>query len=235
MTPPSSRPAPPMSTATSSTTPVQRQHCGAAWSHLTRDDSGIVERLSCVRLRIHERRLAGARSDRRDARRQQPDLTLTWNPQLGKTASVVVQLEWASSGGTPNTQIFCQFTDNGSHAVEKRLANLWRAGTGKHVHAYRFLTSITNDGTDQLNVVSQYTTDSTHVIYPDRVRWNRLHERAIGRGDAHREGSARRARRSRPRSTACRRCAPRRTFRSAACGRSDRSSSRRCGSRRPRR
>jgi hypothetical protein len=94
------------------------------------------------------------------------DLTLNWNPQLGKTASVVVQLEWASSGSSPDTQIFCQFTDNGSHAVEKRLANLWRAGTGKHVHAYRFLTSITNDGTDQLDVVSQYSTDSTHIINP---------------------------------------------------------------------
>jgi hypothetical protein len=94
------------------------------------------------------------------------DLTLTWNPQVGKTASVVVELEWASSGSTPNTQIFCQFTDTGSHAVEKRLANLWRAGAQKHVHAYRFLTSITNDGTDQLDVVSQYSTDSTHIINP---------------------------------------------------------------------
>jgi hypothetical protein len=94
------------------------------------------------------------------------DLTLTWNPQLGKTASVVVELEFATTGATPNTQIFCQFTDNGSHAVEKRLANIWRAGTAKHVHAYRFLTSITNDGTDQLDVVSQYSTDSTHIVNP---------------------------------------------------------------------
>ena len=94
------------------------------------------------------------------------DLTLNWNAQLGKTASVVVQLEWASSGVNPDTQIFCQFTDNGSHAVEKRLANLWRAGAHKHVHAYRFLTSITNDGTDQLDVVSQYTTDSTQILNP---------------------------------------------------------------------
>ena len=94
------------------------------------------------------------------------DLTLNWNPQLGRTASVVVQLEWASSGSTPNTQIFCQFTDNGSHAVERRLAKLWRAGASKHVHAYRFLTSITNDGTDQLDVVSQYSTDSTQILNP---------------------------------------------------------------------
>ena len=94
------------------------------------------------------------------------DLLLTWNPQLGKTASVVVELEWATTGSTPDTQILCQFTDNGSHAVEKRLANLWRAGAQKHVHAYRFLTSITNDNTDQLDVVSQYSTDSTRILNP---------------------------------------------------------------------
>lgn len=94
------------------------------------------------------------------------DLTLQWNPQLGKTASVIFQLEFATGGGAPNTQIFCQFTDNGSHAVQASLANLWRHGAAKHVHAYRFLTSITNDGTDQLDVVSQYSTDSTHIINP---------------------------------------------------------------------
>jgi hypothetical protein len=94
------------------------------------------------------------------------DLTLHWNPQVGPRASVVVQLIYASGGGLANTQIFCQFTDNGSHAVEARLANLWRAGGAKHVHAYRFLTTITTDGTDQLDIVSQYTTDSTLVLHP---------------------------------------------------------------------
>ncbi|MDQ2765545.1 MAG: hypothetical protein M3Y30_00190 [Gemmatimonadota bacterium] len=95
------------------------------------------------------------------------DLLLTWNPQVGPTASVVVQLEFSTTGaGLANSQIFCQFTDNGSHAVEKRLANLWRAGSAKHVHAYRFLTSISNDGTDQLDIVSQYSTDSTTVLHP---------------------------------------------------------------------
>jgi hypothetical protein len=94
------------------------------------------------------------------------DLTLHWNPQNGQRASVVVQLEFSSGSGLANTQIFCQFTDNGSHAVEARLANLWRAGGAKHVHAYRFLTNITNDGTDQLDIVSQYSTDSTHVLNP---------------------------------------------------------------------
>ncbi|MBK5189142.1 MAG: hypothetical protein JJD97_12935, partial [Gemmatimonadaceae bacterium] len=95
------------------------------------------------------------------------DLTLNWNPQIGPHASVVIELIFATSGGgTANSQIFCQFTDNGSHAVEARLANLWRNGGTKHVHAYRFLTSATNDGTDQLVAVSQYTTDSTHVLNP---------------------------------------------------------------------
>jgi len=95
------------------------------------------------------------------------DMTLTWNAQNGQAASVVVQLEFSTTGtGLPNSQIFCQFTDNGSHAVQESLANLWRAGSSKHVHAYRFLTSITNDGTDQLDVVSTYNTDSTTVLNP---------------------------------------------------------------------
>jgi hypothetical protein len=94
------------------------------------------------------------------------DLTVHWNPQIGPRASVVVQLEFATAGGAPNSQIFCQFSDSGSHAVEARLANLWRAGGSKHVHAFRFLTTINNDGTDQLDIVSQYSTDSTHIIHP---------------------------------------------------------------------
>ena len=94
------------------------------------------------------------------------ELTLHWNPQNGQRASVVVQLVYASGSGLADSQIFCQFSDNGSHAVEARLANLWRAGGAKHVHAYRFLTTITNDGTDQVDIVSQYSTDSTHIINP---------------------------------------------------------------------
>lgn len=94
------------------------------------------------------------------------DLTIHWNQQVGPRASVVLQLLFSNGGGSPNTQIFCQFTDNGSHAVEARLANLWRNGSSKHVHAYRFLTTISNDGTDQLDVVSQYSTDSTQVLNP---------------------------------------------------------------------
>ena len=95
------------------------------------------------------------------------DLLLNWNPQNGRRASVVVQLEfWTTGSGLANSQIFCQFTDNGSHQVQASLANLWRNGGAKHVHAYRFLTTITNDGTDQLDIVSQYSTDSTTVLHP---------------------------------------------------------------------
>jgi hypothetical protein len=95
------------------------------------------------------------------------DLQLSWNPQVGPRASVVVQLEFRQAGtGPANTQIFCQFTDNGTHQVQASLANLWRQGNSKHVHAYRFLTTITNDGTHQLDIVSQYSTDSTTVLHP---------------------------------------------------------------------
>ena len=94
------------------------------------------------------------------------DMTLTWNPQAGQRASTVFQLLFSTGGGAPNTQIFCQFTDNGSHAVEARLANLWRKGSAKRVHAYRFLTTIVNNGTDQLDIVSQYSTDSVQVLHP---------------------------------------------------------------------
>jgi hypothetical protein len=95
------------------------------------------------------------------------DLQLSWNPQVGPRASIVVQLEFRQTGsGLANTQIFCQFTDSGTHQVQASLANLWRHGGAKHVHAYRFLTTITNDGTDQLDIVSQYSTDSTIVLHP---------------------------------------------------------------------
>jgi hypothetical protein len=95
------------------------------------------------------------------------DLQISWNPQNGQRASVVVQLLFRETGsGLANTQIFCQFTDNGTHQVQQSLANLWRNGSAKRVHAYRFLTSISNDGTDQLDIISQYSTDSTTILHP---------------------------------------------------------------------
>lgn len=93
------------------------------------------------------------------------DLPLSWHPQVGALASVVVELEFGNSPTTVNTQIFCQFTDNGSHSVQASLANLWRAANTKKVHAYRFLTTFNNDGTDEVGVVSTYATDNT-VIHP---------------------------------------------------------------------
>jgi hypothetical protein len=76
-----------------------------------------------------------------------------------------VQLEFGSSQSTVNTQVFCQFTDNGSHSVQASLANIWRTANVRRVHAYRFLTTFSNDGTDETGVISTYATDST-VIHP---------------------------------------------------------------------
>lgn len=89
------------------------------------------------------------------------DLNVTWNAQSG--ASVVVQLIYSDTT-TQKKQIFCQFTDNGSHAVQASLANKWRAGTAKRVHAYRFLTSFKNDGAQEVVVLSTYSTDSTTIL-----------------------------------------------------------------------
>jgi hypothetical protein len=95
------------------------------------------------------------------------DMTLTWNPQVGPHSSVVVQLEFnAGSSSVPNEQILCQFTDNGTHDVEAQLANLWRRGSAKHVHAYRFLTTPTSDNEQEVVVLSQYSTDATQIINP---------------------------------------------------------------------
>jgi hypothetical protein len=94
-------------------------------------------------------------------------LTLSWNPQGSARASIVVQLEFnATSAGAPNEQILCQFTDNGTHDVESSKANIWRAGEAKHIHAYRFVTSASNDGTDELVILSQYSTDGTQITNP---------------------------------------------------------------------
>jgi hypothetical protein len=93
------------------------------------------------------------------------DMPIVWNPQIGVAASVVVQLEFGPSTSNFNEQIFCQFTDNGSHSVQASLANKWRTANARRVHAYRFLTTFNNDGTDEVGVVSTYATDST-VIHP---------------------------------------------------------------------
>ncbi|MBA2684370.1 MAG: hypothetical protein H0U66_07770 [Gemmatimonadaceae bacterium] len=90
------------------------------------------------------------------------DLPVTWNPQNG--ASVVLQLEFGATPSSINTQIFCQFTDNGSHAVQASLANAWRTAAARRVHAYRFLTTFNNDGTDEVVVVSTYGTDNTVIL-----------------------------------------------------------------------
>lgn len=91
------------------------------------------------------------------------DLPVTWNPQIGAQASVVVELIYGDASNALNTQIFCQFTDNGSHSVQASLANVWRTANFRRVHAYRFLTTFNNDGTDEVGVISTYATDSTQI------------------------------------------------------------------------
>ncbi|MEO7040388.1 MAG: hypothetical protein ABI446_14050 [Gemmatimonadaceae bacterium] len=91
------------------------------------------------------------------------DMPITWNAQVGQHASVIVQLEFGNSSAGIDTQIFCQFTDNGSHSVQASLANAFRKANAQHVHAYRFLTTFNNDGADEVGIVSTYSTDSTVV------------------------------------------------------------------------
>ncbi len=93
------------------------------------------------------------------------DMPIVWNSQIGQAASVVVELEFGPSSSNFNEQIFCQFTDNGSHSVQASLVNKWRTANARRVHAYRFLTTFNNDGADEVGVVSTYATDST-VINP---------------------------------------------------------------------
>jgi|BarGraIncu00222A_1022003.scaffolds.fasta_scaffold07026_4 hypothetical protein len=93
------------------------------------------------------------------------DMPIIWNSQIGQAASVVVELEFGPSSSNFNEQIFCQFTDNGSHSVQASLVNKWRTANARRVHAYRFLTTFNNDGADEVGVVSTYATDST-VINP---------------------------------------------------------------------
>jgi hypothetical protein len=93
------------------------------------------------------------------------DMPIVWSPQVGQTASVVVELIFGPSNTNFNEQIFCQFTDNGSHSVQASLVNKWRTANARRVHAYRFLTTFNNDGADEVGVISTYATDST-VINP---------------------------------------------------------------------
>ena len=92
------------------------------------------------------------------------DLPITWNPQNGQHASVVLQLEFGPTLAGINQQVFCQFTDNGAHSVQASLANAFRTAPAKRVHAYRFLTTFNNDGTDEVVVISTYATDSTVLV-----------------------------------------------------------------------
>ncbi len=91
------------------------------------------------------------------------DMPLTWNAQVGQHASVVVQLEYGTAPNAIATQVFCQFTDNGSHTVQASFANAFRTANAQRVHAYRYLTTYNNDGGQEVGIVSTYSTDSTVV------------------------------------------------------------------------
>lgn len=98
-------------------------------------------------------------------------MQLTWNSQTPGSTQFVIQLIFntASGGGAPNSQIFCSFDDDGQDSVPARLATTWRNGGSQRVHAYRWLTTSVRSSSgdaDAVTVISQYTTDSTHVIFP---------------------------------------------------------------------
>lgn len=99
------------------------------------------------------------------------DMQLTWNQQTPGSTQFVIQLLFntSASGSTPNTQIFCSFNDDGDDTVPANLADLWRKGGAQRIHAYRWLTTTVGSPTGDAHsvvVISQYTTDSTHVIFP---------------------------------------------------------------------
>lgn len=93
-------------------------------------------------------------------------LPILWNPQTPGTTSVVVELEFSVSptGTAPNTQIFCSFNDDGQDTVSAQLSNLWRSGGARHVHAYRWVTTVTSNANQQVVAIAQYSTDSTHIV-----------------------------------------------------------------------
>lgn len=97
-------------------------------------------------------------------------LPLTWNQQTPGTSQFVIQLEFNVNGGSsPNSQIFCSFNDVGQDTVPATLANLWRAGSAQKIHAYRWMTTTVGSAVgdaDAVVVISQYTTDSTQVLFP---------------------------------------------------------------------
>ena len=129
--------------------------------HVARDHPRHVERLQRLQRRPSSTPTRSRFS--RSMRRRQHGRSHDHLESAGRSARVGRAAARVRNGlRLANSQIFCQFTDNGIARGEARLANLWRAGGAKHVHAYRFLTTITNDGTDQLDIVSQYSTDATH-------------------------------------------------------------------------
>lgn len=99
------------------------------------------------------------------------EIPLTWNQQTPGSTQFVIELIFAtaSAGGIPNTQIFCSFNDDGEDTVPADLSTLWRKGSAQRIHAYRWLTTTVGSpvgDADAVVVISQYTTDSTRVLFP---------------------------------------------------------------------
>lgn len=99
------------------------------------------------------------------------DMALAWNQQTPGTTQFVIEMIFntAANASTPNSQIFCSFNDDGQDTVPGNLADLWRKGSAQRIHAYRWLTTVVGSpvgDADAVIVISQYTTDSTHVIFP---------------------------------------------------------------------
>lgn len=98
-------------------------------------------------------------------------LPLSWNAQTPGTTQFVIDLQFnvSSDGSAPNSQILCSFNDDGEDTVPARLANLWRKGGAQRVHAFRWVSTTIGSPVgdpDAVVVISQYATDSTHVLFP---------------------------------------------------------------------
>jgi hypothetical protein len=85
-----------------------------------------------------------------------------------------VQLEYAASGSTINSQIFCSFADDGTHDIPANLASRWSDananGRPQHVHAYRWITTYVTQGTPLMVLIGQYDTDQNVPAAGSRQR-----------------------------------------------------------------
>ena len=100
--------------------------------------------------------------------------TINWDGNGSPNSSVVVQLEYAASGSSINSQIFCSFADDGTHDIPANLAARWSDananGRPQHVHAYRWITTYVAQGTPLMVLIGQYDTDQNVPAAGSRQR-----------------------------------------------------------------